>query len=158
MTHEEFKIVWLPLSSGFLALARHMLDDESDAADAVQDLYVRLWNARDALDRVESPQAYGATMTRNICLDRLRRRQARRAEGLEAVDGLLSLEGTDRRVISRESGEMLSRAMMKLPAKESELKKFYDSLKASCSCGGSCSGCNGGSCGGDGGCEGGCCH
>jgi FKBP-type peptidyl-prolyl cis-trans isomerase SlyD len=44
------------------------------------------------------------------------------------------------------------------PAKEAELKKFYDSLKASCSCGGGCSGCNGGSCGGDGGCEGGCCH
>lgn len=44
------------------------------------------------------------------------------------------------------------------PAKESELKKFYDSLKASCSCGGGCSGCNGSSCGGDGGCEGGCCH
>ena len=44
------------------------------------------------------------------------------------------------------------------PAKESELKKFYDSLKASCSCGGGCSGCNGGSCGSDGGCEGGCCH
>ena len=43
------------------------------------------------------------------------------------------------------------------PAKESELKKFYDSLKASCSCGGGCSGCSGG-CGdgscGDGGCEG----
>lgn len=131
MTHEEFKIVWLPLSSGFLALARHMLDDESDAADAVQDLYVRLWNARDALDRVESPQAYGATMTRNICLDRLRRRQAHRAEGLEAVDGLLSLEGTDRRVISRESGEMLSRAMMKLPAKESELirLRYFNELE-----------------------------
>ena len=43
------------------------------------------------------------------------------------------------------------------PAKESELKKFYDSLKASCSCGGGCSGCNGGSCG-DGGCGGGCGH
>jgi FKBP-type peptidyl-prolyl cis-trans isomerase SlyD len=43
------------------------------------------------------------------------------------------------------------------PAKEAELKKFYDSLKASCSCGGGCSGCNGGSCG-DGGCESGCCH
>lgn len=131
MTHEEFKIVWLPLSSGFLALARYMLDDESDAADAVQDLYVRLWNARDALDRVESPQAYGATMTRNICLDRLRQRQAHRAEGLEAVDGLLSLEGTDRRVISREAGEMLSRAMMKLPAKESELirLRYFNELE-----------------------------
>ena len=39
-------------------------------------------------------------------------------------------------------------------AKESELKKFYDSLKASCSCGGGCSGCSGGC--GEGGCEGGC--
>lgn len=44
------------------------------------------------------------------------------------------------------------------PAKESEMKKFYDSLKASqCGCGG-CSGCSGGSCG-DGGCGDGCdCH
>jgi FKBP-type peptidyl-prolyl cis-trans isomerase SlyD len=42
-------------------------------------------------------------------------------------------------------------------ATDAELKKFYDSLKASCSCGGGCSGCNSGSCG-DGGCEGGCCH
>lgn len=38
-------------------------------------------------------------------------------------------------------------------AKESEMKKFYDSLKASCS---GCSGCKGGSC--SDGCESGCCH
>lgn len=43
------------------------------------------------------------------------------------------------------------------PATEAEMKKFYDSLKASCSCGGGCSGCGGGSCN-EGGCEGGCCH
>lgn len=43
-------------------------------------------------------------------------------------------------------------------ATEAELKKFYDSLKASCS--GGCGGCKGG-CGDsgcEGGCEGGCCH
>lgn len=43
------------------------------------------------------------------------------------------------------------------PATESEMKKFYDSLKASCSCGGGCSGCGGGKCE-ENGCEGGCCH
>ena len=40
-------------------------------------------------------------------------------------------------------------------ATEAELKKFYDSLKASCS--GGCGGCKGGNCS-DGGCDGGCCH
>ncbi len=44
------------------------------------------------------------------------------------------------------------------PAKESEMKKFYDSLKASQQGCGGCSGCNGGGCG-DGGCNDGCgCH
>ena len=42
------------------------------------------------------------------------------------------------------------------PATEAEMKKFYDSLKASCSCGGGCSSC-GGNCG-DKGCDSGCCH
>lgn len=40
------------------------------------------------------------------------------------------------------------------PATEAELKKFYDSLKASCS--GGCGGCKGGNCG-DGNCGDGCC-
>ena len=42
------------------------------------------------------------------------------------------------------------------PATEAEMKKFSDSLKASCSCGGGCSSC-GGNCG-DKGCDSGCCH
>lgn len=41
-------------------------------------------------------------------------------------------------------------------ATDAELKKFYDSLKASCSCSGGCSGCGGGC--NDSNCEGGCCH
>lgn len=40
------------------------------------------------------------------------------------------------------------------PAKESELRKFYEQLQAASKCGG-CSGCNGGSCGD--GCSDGCC-
>lgn len=42
------------------------------------------------------------------------------------------------------------------PAKESEMKKYYDSLRAASQCGcGSCGGCSGGSCGE--GCDDGCC-
>lgn len=121
MTHEQFKTVWLPLSPAFVGLASRLLGSESDARDAVQDLYVRLWNARDRLDGVESPQAYGLTMTRNICLDRLRERNAHRGESLEGIEGLTGGDNADRRMIGRQDAEMLRSAMRKMPPQQAEL-------------------------------------
>ena len=46
MTHEEFKSVWLPLNATFYRTAWAVLGNEADAKDAVQELYVRLWNSK----------------------------------------------------------------------------------------------------------------
>ena len=74
MEKQYFKDVWLPLSDSFYRMAYSMLGSEADARDAVQDLYIRLWNIRSHLGNVESPMAYGARVIRNICIDRLRAR------------------------------------------------------------------------------------
>ena len=56
------------------AVARYILKDEQEAEDAVQDAFVKLWNHQDKVDP-ERVKPWLMKVTRNGCLDRLRRRR-----------------------------------------------------------------------------------
>ena len=55
-------------------LARYILKDASEAEDATQEAFVKLWNNRNAIDK-ERIKPWLMKVTRNHCLDRLRRRR-----------------------------------------------------------------------------------
>lgn len=82
MSPEEFTRVYLPLGEELYRAAYRLLGSQAEAEDALQDLYVKLWAARDTLDAVRSPQAWSRTMLRNLCIDRLRARELRACEEL----------------------------------------------------------------------------
>lgn len=73
MTAERFRKEYLPLQNELYRVAFYILESTPDAEDAVQDLYLRLWDAADALDGISSPKAYCIRLLRNICVDKLRR-------------------------------------------------------------------------------------
>lgn len=73
MTAERFRKEYLPLQDELYRVAFYILESTPDAEDAVQDLYLRLWDAADALDDISSPKAYCIRLLRNICVDKLRR-------------------------------------------------------------------------------------
>ncbi len=73
MTAERFRKEYLPLQDELYRVAFYILESIPDAEDAVQDLYLRLWDAADALDGISSPKAYCIRLLRNICVDKLRR-------------------------------------------------------------------------------------
>ncbi len=78
----DFREIWIPLAERFYRVAFYMLESETDAEDAVQELYLRLWTGRGRLEDVRNPLAYGIMVLKNICLDRIRRRTAARTEPL----------------------------------------------------------------------------
>ncbi|HSM68887.1 MAG TPA: RNA polymerase sigma factor [Xanthomonadales bacterium] len=55
-------------------LARYLLKDASEAEDATQEAFVKLWNHRDQIDP-DCIRPWLMRVTRNHCLDRLRRRR-----------------------------------------------------------------------------------
>lgn len=121
MDRDEFKRTWLPLGGGFFRVAMYILENEDDASDAVQDLYVRLWNSRSGLGGIRNPQAYGVTLLRNMCLDRLRRAKARHTDPMgdgEAVGcagGVPYGADADSGMISRQTLDRLRTAVAELP-------------------------------------------
>jgi RNA polymerase sigma-70 factor (ECF subfamily) len=56
------------------SLARYLLKDASEAEDATQEAFIKLWNHRDRIDP-ERIKPWLMQVTRNTCLDRLRRRK-----------------------------------------------------------------------------------
>ena len=119
MTHEQFKRIWIPLSSSFYNVALQLLEQEADAKDAVQDLYVRLWNSKDGLENILNPKAYGQTMIRNICIDRLRQKNTRRTDQLtEEKTSMLLMLPSDSKAIGREDVSRLHKAMEQLPEQQ----------------------------------------
>ena len=56
------------------SLSRYLLKDASEAEDATQEAFIKLWNHRESVDRT-SVRPWLMKVTRNICLDKLRRRR-----------------------------------------------------------------------------------
>ena len=124
MDSEEFKSIWLPLSGRFYRVAFYILESQEDAEDAVQDLFSKLWKMRGSLGSVKNPLAFGITVIRNICLDKVRSKLASKTvtpapEVFESVpdhDNDLS-----RSLIGKENLEKIRVCMARLPDKQREV-------------------------------------
>lgn len=70
------------MSSKLLRFALQILQDEESAKDVLQDVFLKLWQKRDELEKVESLEAFAMRMIRNRCLDVIR---ARHTVSMEVV-------------------------------------------------------------------------
>ena len=117
MSSSQFQRVWLPLQERFYRIAFYILESDADARDAVQDLYLKLWNLRDQLEIVRNPSAYGSLLLKNLCIDRIRRRQSVR----ELSEEDLSTAPPDEALLQREELQAVSRAIDQLPPGQRKL-------------------------------------
>ncbi len=75
MKSSEFKLLVMPYSSRLYRMAYRLMNSREEAEDIVQEVYVKLWGMRNDLDRYNSLEALCVRITRNLCLDHLRRRK-----------------------------------------------------------------------------------
>ena len=77
MTERQFHTAYLSLAETLYRIAFYMLESEAEAEDALQELYLKLWDNRDSLDAVRSPKAYSITKRKVKRGDTLKLTQAR---------------------------------------------------------------------------------
>lgn len=131
MEAAEFKEKFIPCKNRYYSIAYRMLLSGEDAADAVQDLYLKLCGMRDKLDKVASPEALGVTMVRNLCIDKLRKKQKQpqnMAEDLMAMRQIVAQEGTNDSELKL---QMIEAEIEKMP--EGQKRIFYLRYHRDCS-------------------------
>lgn len=75
MKSSEFKLMVMPYSSRLYRMAFRLMNNREEAEDIVQEVYVKLWGMRNELNKYNSLEALSIRITRNLCLDQLRRRK-----------------------------------------------------------------------------------
>jgi RNA polymerase sigma factor (sigma-70 family) len=99
MTPEEFRKVFLPEGRRLYALAFRFLNNREEAEDAVQEVMMKLWEEREKADRYSNPAGWCTTVTRNYCIDLLRRRKMILMDEISEMNTVIEadhdLSGTD---------------------------------------------------------------
>ncbi|MBU8892923.1 MAG: sigma-70 family RNA polymerase sigma factor [Bacteroidales bacterium] len=100
MTAEAFKENILPLNRKLLGFANRFMQDLDDSKDIVQDIYIKLWNMRDDLDKYNSVEALAMRMTRNLCLDKIKLKKT------IPLNGIIREEASDDNLIKEKEKAM----------------------------------------------------
>ena len=113
--------IWNEYGRLLLSVARGFFGDTPDAEDAAEDAVERILQNLDRFDEVPSPRARSlcAIITKNICLDILRRRKKLPEEPLDEEgsppDAALSVPSAEQAWFSAKSVESARRCVAELP-------------------------------------------
>ncbi len=124
MDQKEFLETVLPCKDRLYRLAKRLLVSSDEAEDAVQEVFLKLWNGREKIENYRSPEAFAITMTKNYCLDRLKSRQA---SNLKIVhSNYKNTENIERDVEANEGVELVTKIMKTLPEKQKIIMQLRD--------------------------------
>ncbi|MBR4205673.1 MAG: sigma-70 family RNA polymerase sigma factor [Clostridia bacterium] len=113
--------IWNEYGRLLLSVARGFFGDTPDAEDAAEDAVERILQNLDRFDEVPSPRARSlcAIITKNICLDILRRRKKLPEEPLDEEDSppdaALSVPSAEQAWFSAKTVEAARRCIAELP-------------------------------------------
>jgi RNA polymerase sigma-70 factor (ECF subfamily) len=73
---QAFDMLYRHTSRKLYGVCRRVLKDEAEAEDALQEVYIRIWNKADRFAASDlSPISWLVAIARNLCIDRLRARK-----------------------------------------------------------------------------------
>ena len=125
MSQERFKAEILPIRQKLFHIAQHILVEEEEAEDAVQEVLLKLWHTRDSLQNYDNAAAFATTVTKNHCLDRLKVKK--RTDALD--DTYNARTGTDNPHLELErknTEEILKKIIAQLPALQQAIIRMKD--------------------------------
>jgi RNA polymerase sigma-70 factor (ECF subfamily) len=116
MTRAEFNDLVLNISRKLYGYAYRILKDQAGAEDAVQEVFIKLWKMNSRLEDYMSIEALATTMTKNYCIDQLRKVKLFRNSDVSSVNLFHSSEPTPHEQMERsETASIIGRIIEKLP-------------------------------------------
>ena len=123
MSPQELTETFKSMSDGLYRVAFYILESQSDAQDVVQDLFIKLWNTRDELDKVLNLKAYCTTLIKNMCIDRIRKASKEQSIGIET--DIPESRTVDGDLIAKDKLDRVMAAIERLPKGQRNVVKMY---------------------------------
>ncbi len=122
MKSSEFKLLVMPYSDRIYRMAYRLMGNREEAEDIVQEVYLKLWGLRGELEKYNSTEALSIRITRNLCLDSLRRRKVNQtAIHSERIKGDEYSETPSDTLERKEEAEVLHTLIAALPEPQRSL-------------------------------------
>ena len=121
-----FKQLLLPLYPRLQRVALRLLGNAEDAEDIVQEVYMKLWSKRDALPDVQDVEAYCVTMTKNMCIDRLRMAEVEKEDVDEVPTMLAATDDVEAQVERHDAVEQVKQIIETLPEHQQQVITLRD--------------------------------
>jgi RNA polymerase sigma factor (sigma-70 family) len=127
MDAKQFKAEVLPLKYKLFRFAARLLENNEEAQDAVQEVFIKLWNLRETLSSMNSLEAFAMKVTKNHCLDMIK---ARRTVSLEHTKSLYYKENEDENIEKHtellDTVNHIKRMMSALPQQQRMIMQLRD--------------------------------
>jgi RNA polymerase sigma-70 factor (family 1) len=127
MTREEFSILVQQLGRKLYDYAFRILRNREESEDVVQEIFIKLWNMRKKLDDYRSIDALAITMTRNQCIDTIRKSKNEYKGDLDYYSfGNMTVPSPHENMEIRESDMIIKGIIDKMPENIRTVMKQHD--------------------------------
>jgi RNA polymerase sigma factor (sigma-70 family) len=115
MNPKEFANIITPIKDKLFRFALRMLRNPAEAEDVVQEVFIKVWDRRNELDRYRSLEAWCMTLTRNLSIDKTRSRH-NQTRDIEESFGLASpVTSPEKQTELNDTMDQLRQIMYHLP-------------------------------------------
>ncbi len=116
MNREDFDDLVRQLNRKLYSFAFRILRNQEEAEDAVQEIFIKLWKMKENLNTYTSIDALATTMTKNYCIDQIRKKK----HFIQEEDNRPNFQNIDNAspyelMVSRESDDIIHHIIDQLP-------------------------------------------
>lgn len=127
MNIEAFENRVIPAKNKLFRFALRLLNNAEEAEDVVQDVLIKVWKGRVAMDQINNWEAWCMRLTKNLALDRLRAQKRKSTDSIDVgfevkQDGLSPHEKTE----MIESMQQVNKLIASLPEKQRQVMHLRD--------------------------------
>jgi RNA polymerase sigma factor (sigma-70 family) len=118
MDLQAFKNKVLPTRNRLYRLAKLFLRNREEAEDTMQEVLMRLWTNRQTLDNYHSVEALAVSMTRNLCLDKLKSQKNKPMVDAQVLETNTDYHNPYKKMELSDSADLMRRLVDELPEQQ----------------------------------------
>ena len=123
---KDFKTRILPIKDKLYRFALRIVEDESEAKDVVQEVFIKVWNKRMEMHRYANLEAWCMRLTRNLSIDKLRSKHRR----VVPLEGRMVMAETNttpyQKTAMKDTVDYVRQLMQGLPMKQKMVMQLRD--------------------------------